>query len=106
MPTESAEYLEDAEVCGIFEKAIHEGKMTVACIDQIPLPGGGNKLYFYIKILSSLHQTPCEYLNSKGILCSLFDSKVLVDGETWDCYTGICPKPPCHFLTVLLGLAV
>jgi hypothetical protein len=85
------------------EKLYKDGDILIEELAHTALEGStkSSTLYF-IKILSSLGASPCDYLKTKHSECRLIAKGVPQDGKVWDLYLMNCHYgPPCEFFETL-----
>ena len=94
---------EQTKGCGELKKLYEDGNILIEELAHTALEEGKkSSVLYFIKIISSLGKTPCEYLKTKHSDCRLLASSVPEKGKVWDFYLMNCHYgPPCIFFESL-----
>jgi hypothetical protein len=94
--------------CGQLQTLYENGNVQIREIFRQDVPtGNGTDTHrvFFVEIVASLKQTPCQYPDlpqNTETSCFPIRSGVSHDGKVWDWYLMNCPHgPPCDFLESL-----
>ena len=90
---------QNATGCGEFSQLLEKGYVkNIKSLQK----GADDSIAFFIEVLSSLKQSPCEILQTHpATTCFLIARGVIDqdDGKVWDWYAVHCPMgPPCDFM--------